>query len=329
MYRRSIFLVVVASLLVLAGCGNTTLTSLQITPSAAAIATGQTAQFTAIGTYAHGSAGSGHPSSSKDVTSEVTWTSSVPSVATINSSGTATAVADGSTQITASLSGIVSTVTLQVGSGTSGTTNGLTALTIIPGTQTLTTPGETSQFIAIGTFSATPTTQDMTSRVIWFSSDVAVATINAAGLATAGTVTTSASTTITAMATNADGSVITGSATLSTQSSGGGGQLPSLAVYAVGPGSGTITSVPTGINCTSGSSSGCTAFFPQGVTITLTATPDPASKVLGFSSNCTPSTPPLNDPPGTPESCQVTPTIGTVGAGGNAAVGVIFDIPTP
>jgi hypothetical protein len=63
--------------------------------------------------------------------------------------------------------------------------------------------------------------------------------------------------------------------------------LPSLSVYLVGSGSGTVVSSPAGINC-SGSGSGCSAFFPQGSTVTLTASP--GSSFGGWSANCTPDT---------------------------------------
>ena len=71
------------------------ITSLSIVPSAqTASAINQQVQFTAIGTTANGT--------SVNLTSQSTWSSSIPAVASINSStGLATALSAGSTKITA------------------------------------------------------------------------------------------------------------------------------------------------------------------------------------------------------------------------------------
>ncbi len=84
---------------------STRLVSLAVTPNNPTLTTGQRQQFTAIGTYKDGS--------TKDLSSSVTWTSSIPSVAIVSNSGLATAVAVGSTTIQA----------------TSGSINGSAALT--------------------------------------------------------------------------------------------------------------------------------------------------------------------------------------------------------
>ena len=71
------------------------ITSLSIIPAAqTASAINQQVQFTAIGTTANGT--------SVNLTAQSTWSSSIPAVATINSStGLATAIAAGTTKITA------------------------------------------------------------------------------------------------------------------------------------------------------------------------------------------------------------------------------------
>ena len=68
-----------------------------------------------------------------------------------------------------------------------------------------------------------------------------------------------------------------------------------LEVYLFGSGSGTITSNPAGINC---SSSYCEAYFKDGTVVTLTATPSTGSTFDGWTGACT----------GTGTICQVTMT---------------------
>ncbi len=58
--------------------------------------------------------------------------------------------------------------------------------------------------------------------------------------------------------------------------------LNQLTVTLEGDGSGTVTSTPAGIDCTSGSTTGCTAAFPPATTsVTLTITPAATSSFLG------------------------------------------------
>ncbi len=122
-----------------AGCGNggnggnggtAALSSIAVTPTGPSIALGTTQQFTATGTYSD--------SSTRDITTSVTWSSSDTSAATISnvtgSKGLATSVASGSTTITAIL----------------GTIPGNTTLTVTaPPQATLTLP-ETGQTISYG-----------------------------------------------------------------------------------------------------------------------------------------------------------------------------------
>src|SRR5712671_3279734 len=85
-------------LVFLAGCGgffvsSGSVVSIVITPNNSSVQPAKTQQFTATATL-----GSGGTS---DVTSQVAWTSSATSVATINSTGLASAVTVGSATITA------------------------------------------------------------------------------------------------------------------------------------------------------------------------------------------------------------------------------------
>jgi trimeric autotransporter adhesin len=96
---------VTAALDDLSGATSVTITianlaSIAVTPNNASILSDGSQQFTAIGTLDNGS--------TVNITDEVTWNSSDTSVATINSSGLATAVATGTTNITATSGSITS-----------------------------------------------------------------------------------------------------------------------------------------------------------------------------------------------------------------------------
>lgn len=180
----------------IAGCTNPAqVDSISVTPATDSIDVSQTLQFTATGTYNHAAP---HPPTQQNVTDSVTWTSSNSQVATISSSGLATAVGSGTTTITASINGftglLTSTATLTVtlpntgtgtgtGTGTS-TSNGselLLSINIIPGNATVSNQGMTAQFLAFGTFSAPPFMRDITNDVTWISTFPEVASIYSGG----------------------------------------------------------------------------------------------------------------------------------------------------
>lgn len=145
-----------------------TLTSIAVTPATASVAIGATQQFEAIGTYSD--------SSTKDLTSTVTWTSSRVPLATISTAGLATAVAAGTSNILATSGGISGHATLIVAPT-------LTSIAVTPASLTVAI-GATQQFTATGSFSDS-STKDLTSTATWSSDTTSVATISAAGLATA------------------------------------------------------------------------------------------------------------------------------------------------
>ncbi len=146
-----------------------TLASLSVTPANPTIAAGTPQQFTATGTYSDGSF--------QNLTNFVTWSSTSPGVASINSTGLATGITAGSTTIQA----------------TSGAINGSTGLTVTAGPtlQSITvTPvnpsimvGSPQQFAATGNYSD-GSHQDLTNSATWTSTAQGVATINSTGLAT-------------------------------------------------------------------------------------------------------------------------------------------------
>ena len=157
----------------LAGCGNffvsnDTVVSIALSPTNPTIQISETEQFVATGTKAGGA--------TADVTPGATWTSSKPQIATINSSGLATAVADGTTVISAKYQEGSAQTFLTVTSAT------LSSIAISP-TNTSIATGATKQYTATGTYSD-GNTRNITSTVTWSSNFPNVASISTSGLAT-------------------------------------------------------------------------------------------------------------------------------------------------
>ncbi len=149
---------------------DATLSSIAVTPAGRSVAQGVQVQYTATGTYSD--------NSTKNITADVTWTSSNTGVATVSnasgSKGLASTDATGSTNIGATLGSTVSpTVTLTV------TTKTLSSVAVTPSTATIAN-GNNQQFTATGTYS-NGSTENLTALVTWSSSDTAVATISNAG----------------------------------------------------------------------------------------------------------------------------------------------------
>jgi hypothetical protein len=226
-------LLVVGLILPIAGCGKSQVDSLAVTPATQSIAVGQTANFTATGTFNHGS----HPATTQDETSESSWVSSNPGVATVESPGVVLAKSSGTATITASIAGYtgeLSSSALLTVTGAGGAGSDIVSINVIPGTQSVATPNQTSQFLAIGVTSA-GTTVNLNGTVAWYSSDSAVASINGStGLAQGAS---QGTTTITAIANNADNTVATGEAIL-TVLSGAQEQITSLSII---PGSESLS----------------------------------------------------------------------------------------
>lgn len=316
----------------LVGCDNSGLNSVQVSPTAQSLSVGQTAQLKAVGTY-----GNAKHSSTQDITSSVTWGSSVPAVATVSSSGTVTAVGAGTTTITASATaynGAVSssagiTVTASGGGANGGSGGSILSLTIIPSGIVFGSLTQSGQFLAIGTYSTAPTVRDVTNSVKWLTSQpnkypVTNFSSSATGTGTqnGGVVTAyeasvgNVGATITAEATDSNGSIATATAgvgcplILPNPPSTPGScyqaipqLLSTLTVYNEGLNPNTpeqggnwlvtapsATGTPAVINCGPGAGAGksvCTATYPVGTTVTLTAPAQTAVKFGGWSSNCT------------------------------------------
>ena len=147
------------------------LTSIAVNPPSISIAPTTATSFTATGTYADGN--------TQNITSSVTWTSSVPTHASISDTvptkGTALGLAAGPTTITATLGSISGTATLTVTNAT------LVSIAVTPANSSIPL-GVLQQFTATGTFSDT-TTQDITNTVTWASSANGIASITVSGLA--------------------------------------------------------------------------------------------------------------------------------------------------
>ena len=157
---------ILLSLLVFACAPKLKLTSIMIvsaTPQFFQL--GTTQQFTATGIYSD--------KSTRDITADVTWKSSNSTVATISDKGLVTAVTLGSTQITATLSGVTSAAAaLPVLT--------IKAVTIEQKSPLKLTVKGTQQFTAMATFSDN-SQEDATLLSKWVSSAPSIATISTHG----------------------------------------------------------------------------------------------------------------------------------------------------
>ncbi|MBV9072582.1 MAG: Ig-like domain-containing protein [Acidobacteria bacterium] len=194
-YLLSIFLVVL-SVILAAGCGKffpsaSTLVAISITPSNPTIQLSATQQFTATGTFGD--------STSKDLTSSVTWKSSSTNVATISSTGLATAQSTGSSTITAAQGNISGVTTLTVSTSGGGSLTISCSGCISQGSGTFTASLSTGSV----TFSATNNGSAV--NPTWTSSNTGVASIGSTtGIAT---LLSAGTTTISASANGASGSI--------------------------------------------------------------------------------------------------------------------------
>jgi len=148
------------------------LTGIQVIPATAQIAKNTSQQFTATGKY--------NDSTQADITSIVSWSSSTPAAAVVSSSpgtqGRSTGVSSGSTNIVAALGSITGSAALNV------TNANLVSLSIQPANPTV--PLRTSkQLSAVGTFDD-GSSQDISTTVLWNSSDSRLGRVSSAGALT-------------------------------------------------------------------------------------------------------------------------------------------------
>ena len=142
--------------------------SVQLTPSTSSIASGTTQQYAVNVVYSDGSL--------QPVTAGLSWLSSSATVAGVDATGLARALAPGQTTISVFYDSMSATASLTV------TPSVLTNIVVTPVTTVVGVNGNV-QFTATGVFSDN-STQDLSSQVVWTSSTGAFATISATGLAT-------------------------------------------------------------------------------------------------------------------------------------------------
>ena len=146
-----------------------TLRSIAITANSVSIAKGTTDQLTAIGTFSD--------ASTQNLTTSATWSSSNTAAAIVSSSGLATGEGIGTSNISATQSGVTSNIiALSVTAAT------LQSIVITANSVSI-AKGATDQFTATGTFSD-GSTQSLTASATWSSSNIAAATMSTNGLAT-------------------------------------------------------------------------------------------------------------------------------------------------
>ena len=143
------------------------LTSILITPNTMTVSLGSSVTFIAEGNYSN--------SVKKDISSEVSWSSSNPTIAMINGAKIETKSL-GDTTITATYKGVSTTATLIV-------TKAHLASWEINASNLEIEEGKEIKLLTIGTFSD-KTTTIMTSQVTWSSSDTNKATVDATGTVT-------------------------------------------------------------------------------------------------------------------------------------------------
>jgi N-acetylneuraminic acid mutarotase len=176
------YLLVAAGSLVLGACGggggsgitpassassSPTLASITVSAAQPLLTSGQSEQMTATGHYSDGS--------TQNISSAVVWSSNNAAAATISSAGVLHGVAAGSTTISAQSGIIVGTDALTV-----APIPVLTSITV-SAAQPVLTSGQSEQMMATGHYSD-GSTQNISSAVVWSSSNTAAATISSAGV---------------------------------------------------------------------------------------------------------------------------------------------------
>lgn len=197
---------------------------------------------------------------------------------------------------------LVAVAGLLLGVNSCGRDQQLVSIQIQPAVETFgssTTPvienaGSQVQLRALGTYIHPPVTKDITNQVTWSSNTPQMITVDSAGLVTAtgescgGTlVSATVNTNTSAGGLSSSGAVVTGFMTANvvcfTGSSSGGAGSPVLTLTFAGLGTGTVTSDPAGLSCSSPNP--CLTQYASGTAVTLTATAT-GSSVFGSWAGC-------------------------------------------
>jgi hypothetical protein len=155
-------------LAIVSGCNgffvDPTLTTIAVTPPTPSIVQGNALQMTATGSYDDGSV--------KNITGQVTWTTSDQTRATVSSSGVVKGVNAGSSTISASSANISGTTTVSI------TLASLVSIQVSPSSTSAIT-GQTVPFQATGNFIGGGSA-DITDAVIWSTDNPNVSISNSA-----------------------------------------------------------------------------------------------------------------------------------------------------
>ena len=167
------------------------------------------------------------------------------------------------------------------------------------------------QLRALGTYIHPPVTKDITSQVTWASNTPQMMTVDASGLLTvtglacgATLVSATENTNTSSGGISSSGAIVTGYMTGNVTcftASGGGAGNPALTLTFTGNGSGTVSSNPSGLSCSSPLPC-VTQAFAVSTPLTLTATPA-AGSTFGSWSGC--------DSQGTTNPCTLNLTRNT------------------
>ena len=186
--------VLVLLALVVSCSQNAQLSSIEITPGSVTFdenvpccdfePTNATAQLTAIGTYENGK-GSGS-TYTKDITNQVDWSSSLPTVASVTPGGLVSPTGCGTDVVKAQAGagGVFADIQIQVCMMPMSGMSSLGSLKVLAGSQALNNRGDKSQFKAFGTYANGNAARDLTGQVKWSTSDARVATVSSTGLVT-------------------------------------------------------------------------------------------------------------------------------------------------
>jgi hypothetical protein len=176
------------------------------------------------------------------------------------------------------LAGLVAASVLLVNLSSCGRDTQLTSIAIQPPMETFGATnvpvsqdaGLSVQLRALGNYIKPPVTKDITTQVTWASNDTQMVTVSPTGLLTATGFACGNSLVSATVTTNRDmtGAIVTGYMTANVICFSATG--PVLTVTFAGTGAGTVSSTPAGLGC----STTCSASFPSGSPVTLTATPN-------------------------------------------------------